>query len=274
MGGERRRVDYTPAACHPSRVGSDGGPVATTAPSIGRVDWEERKHWLLLQKIELEVQRERLQAQLALQEERLILQNRQLRQSRIDYSRFRGAASALDPPEDSDAALSGVAQRNQATRGGAGPVRVSAPSAPGEVEGPGRTAAQQEGEEETAALPLHRPLQPKEAPAVSRRDAATSPAAAQTQLQPDPRLIPTLPKTPCARLQSSVVELLDMFSPLAVPIQRRAACQAHTSGKPRPARPAPLSSLLSPWAPPHRSPTSPEEDAEESQILEDIFFIC
>uniref|UniRef100_A0A4W5REX4 Protein hinderin n=1 Tax=Hucho hucho TaxID=62062 RepID=A0A4W5REX4_9TELE len=69
-------------------VGAEG---ALTAPLLGPEDWEERRHQLLLQKLQLEVERERLQARLAQQEERLIRQNQHLRHTRLDYSRFQQA---------------------------------------------------------------------------------------------------------------------------------------------------------------------------------------
>ena len=60
---------------------------ALTRPLLGHEDWEEKRHQLLLQKMQLETERERLQARLAEQEERLNRQNQQLRQSRLDHSR-------------------------------------------------------------------------------------------------------------------------------------------------------------------------------------------
>lgn len=42
-----------------------------TTPVLGHKDWEEKRHRLLLQKMQLEVERERLQVQLAEQEGRL-----------------------------------------------------------------------------------------------------------------------------------------------------------------------------------------------------------
>lgn len=65
---------------------------ALTMPLLGHEDWEEKRHQLLLQKMQLEVERERLQARLAEQEERLNRQNQQLRQSRVDYSRYNEEA--------------------------------------------------------------------------------------------------------------------------------------------------------------------------------------
>ncbi|KAG9354308.1 hypothetical protein JZ751_012432 [Albula glossodonta] len=264
-GVEKGGVHRTSAVYKPEWAASDRRLGAARATPPGCVDWEERKHWLLLQKMELEVQRERLQAQLALQEERLIRQNQQLRQSRMDYSRFRDVATELDQNGE-DAAQRGVAQHDEVSRGTVEPVKVRAPS--GEAEDLGRRAAQQDGE-----------LMQQEALELSRKDAATSPTAVQTQLQPTTPLKPStaVPKTPHSRLNSSLMELLDVFSPISVPVQRRPKCQPQHQPQPhstRKPRPAPLSSLLSPWAPPHRCPTSPDEEAEESRILEDIFFIC
>uniref|UniRef100_A0A8C9FJ24 Uncharacterized protein n=1 Tax=Pavo cristatus TaxID=9049 RepID=A0A8C9FJ24_PAVCR len=48
---------------------------------------EERRQQLLLQKMELEIEKERLQNLLAKQEAKLLLKQEQLRQSRIDYNR-------------------------------------------------------------------------------------------------------------------------------------------------------------------------------------------
>ena len=60
---------------------------ALTTPVLGREDWEEKRHHLLLQKMQLEAEREKLQARLAEQEERINRQNQQLRQSHLDYNR-------------------------------------------------------------------------------------------------------------------------------------------------------------------------------------------
>lgn len=59
-----------------------------TVPYIGRKDWEEKRQRLLAQKKQLEAERERLQARLAEQEERLLKQNQELRQSRLNHSKY------------------------------------------------------------------------------------------------------------------------------------------------------------------------------------------
>ncbi|NXY75097.1 K1328 protein, partial [Glareola pratincola] len=52
--------------------------------------YEERRQKLLLQKMELEIEKERLQHLLTKQEAKLLLKQQQLHQSRMDYNRFRG----------------------------------------------------------------------------------------------------------------------------------------------------------------------------------------
>lgn len=66
-------------------------------PYIGREDWEEKRQRLLVQKKQLEAERERLQARLAEQEERLLKQNQELRQSRLNHSKY-GKFKGFDWP--------------------------------------------------------------------------------------------------------------------------------------------------------------------------------
>lgn len=65
-----------------------GAIILDRATPSRQENWEEKRHGLLLQKKQLEVERERIQARLALQEEKLLLQNQQLRQSYLHYSRY------------------------------------------------------------------------------------------------------------------------------------------------------------------------------------------
>ncbi|XP_043370946.1 protein hinderin isoform X3 [Dermochelys coriacea] len=61
---------------------------------------EERRQQLLLQKMELEVEKERLQHLLAKQEAKLLLKQQQLHKSRLDYSRFKGQVFDSDVVTD------------------------------------------------------------------------------------------------------------------------------------------------------------------------------
>ncbi|XP_029631635.1 protein hinderin isoform X2 [Salmo trutta] len=245
-------------------VGAEG---ALTAPLLGPEDWEERRHQLFLQKLQLEVERERLQARLAQQEERLIRQNQHLRHTRLDYSRFQQATldelshsmsrNGTDPLPNSHALLSEMRGCDDAED----------------------LAAEQEvppHKDNTAHIPLQNSIHsPEPCHNKSRRDIATSPVVSQSifKATPAPVMPPTLPRTPHARLDSSLIELLEIFSPISLP--ERNSPSAHRGNPtrcqpplsvPKPARQALLS---------HPGPyRTPQQDLEESQILEEIFFIC
>lgn len=78
-------------SCHGLRLKSGSGCSAEPServPYVGREDWEEKRQRLLVQKKHLEAERERLQARLAEQEERLLKQNQELRQSRLNHSKY------------------------------------------------------------------------------------------------------------------------------------------------------------------------------------------
>ncbi|XP_009704290.1 PREDICTED: uncharacterized protein KIAA1328 homolog, partial [Cariama cristata] len=82
---------------------------------------EERKQKLLLQKMELEIEKERLQHLLAKQEAKLLLKQQELHQSRKDYNRFRGhIPSSEDVPIDES--LGELAQMNSNSTGLSVPV--------------------------------------------------------------------------------------------------------------------------------------------------------
>lgn len=75
------------------RVGHSAIPEAQdtlTIPVLGHKHWEEKRHQLLVQKMQLEVERERLQVRLAEQEERL-------QQSRLHSSRCSGKNREFPP---------------------------------------------------------------------------------------------------------------------------------------------------------------------------------
>lgn len=73
--------------CSPCEMSPSSSEAVAAAPPAGQEDWIARRNRLLLQKMELGVERERLQARLARQEERLLQQERRLRQSRLEPSR-------------------------------------------------------------------------------------------------------------------------------------------------------------------------------------------
>ncbi|NXP31502.1 K1328 protein, partial [Leiothrix lutea] len=71
----------------------DSGPKET---ELAKRLYEERRQKLLLQKMELEIEKERLQHLLTKQEAKLLLKQQQLHQSRMDYNRIRGHVPGSD----------------------------------------------------------------------------------------------------------------------------------------------------------------------------------
>ncbi|XP_054883430.1 protein hinderin [Poeciliopsis prolifica] len=228
---------------------------ALTRPLLGHEDWEEKRHQLLLQKMQLELEREKLQARLAEQEERLSRQTEQLRQSRLlhsspaQFSSSKNAGSESEVPSHRDF-----------------PSRSS-----GNVE---THSAEQNLHEKTSQVVPAPPASGKENPLQrSRRDVATSPAKSPlTQsFPPSVSVIQTIPEN---RLDHSLSEILHVFSPVSAPQQYKPAAQ-----RPKTAQ---RSSALAGPKPGGRSLMTPggnfshgvQQDLEESQILEDIFFIC
>ncbi|XP_059183878.1 protein hinderin [Centropristis striata] len=234
---------------------------ALTRPLLGHEDWEEKRHQLLLQKMQLEMERERLQARLAEQEERLNRQNQQLRQSRLDYSRLQQSAQAD---------LSSSTTRN----GDPQPQGPSHQDFPPSVceDADGHPAGQNLHGKHSQTVPVPQD-NGNEASERSRKDVATSPVKSSASLS-RPTSVSAIPKTPEARLDFSVDELLDVFCPVSAPELSQESTQRPTMLHRRLhlSAPNPLSRTLLTPAGPH--PQSNQQDLEESQILEDIFFIC
>ncbi|XP_031221017.1 protein hinderin isoform X2 [Mastomys coucha] len=212
---------------------------------------EDRRQQLLLQKMELEIEKERLQHLLAQQETKLLLKQQQLHQSRLDYNCLlkpkcdgwlRGTSSSFKMCPDSP--NSGQNRREKKT--------VEFQS---HVENGIRWTCQQNdacgAQRETAAG--------------VRKDASTSPMSTRSPKDPlAPASSTSQHKT--SRYETSLLDLVQSLSPNSAP-----------KSQPHPSRAARTWSSLRPtpqkstWKKvgTHRSP----EDLEENQILEDIFFI-
>ncbi|XP_037346463.2 protein hinderin isoform X3 [Pungitius pungitius] len=254
---------FTQHECTRLHRGSANGSEANEAlarPLLGHEHWEDKRHELLLQKMQLELEREKLQARLAEQEERLNRQSQELRQSRLDYSRFQQAAR-------SD--LSSSDTRN----GDPQPANESHPHSPpilsedAELHPAGQSLHGKQPQT-AAARPETGKAEPFEQ---STKDTATSPLKSSAS-RSKPTSVSVIRQTPQARLDFSLVELLDVFSPV---------CASEPS-KPSPRRPKSSQRRLigakeagqTLLAGAGRCPQSAQQDLEESQILEDIFFIC
>ncbi|XP_054473229.1 protein hinderin [Anoplopoma fimbria] len=241
-----------------SATGSEANE-ALTRPLLGHEDWEEKRHHLLLQKMQLEMEREKLQARLAEQEERLNRQNQELRQSRLDYSRFQQAAQ--------------YDHSSSNTRNG-----DPKPASPSHQDLPPSVC--EDAEVHPAGQSLHG-KQPQTVPAPlengdealerSRKHMATSPAKSSASLS-KPTSVSVIQKTPEARLDFSLVELLDVFSPISAAELSKTSSRRPKTSQRRLIAPKPVVRTL--LTPAGSYPQSTQHDLEESQILEDIFFIC
>ncbi|XP_060747319.1 protein hinderin isoform X1 [Tachysurus vachellii] len=234
-----------------------------TVSFIGREDWEEKRQRLLVQKKQLEMERERLQTRLAEQEERLLKQNQELRQSRFNHSKFQheleqsfneiGFNGAPQPSVAADL-------HSERKEGGLQALKES-------VRQPLNEVQPQEHNVQQAEPRLSN---------IAKKDMATSPLPSQKIQKSLQQSMPVShPRTPeSSKLDSSLIELLDIFSPISNTERSRVSSCPHRSlsGPRQPLRAVRTfhSSVLSP-----RGQTQPsQEDLQESQILEDIFFIC
>ncbi|XP_053172302.1 protein hinderin [Scomber japonicus] len=235
---------------------------ALTSPLLGHEDWEEKRHQLLLQKMQLEMERERLHARLTEQEEKLNRQNQQLQQSRLDCKRFQEATqSELSSSNTKNGDPKGLTQQDLPS------------SMREDAEVPPAKQSLHEKCSQTVPAPRDNIIHSCEALELSRRDKATSPAKSSASVR-KPTSVPVIQKDPEARLEFSVVELLDIFSPVSAPEHCKPSTQRTTTSHRRPALATPKLVCRSLLTPAGSHPQSTQQDLEESQILEDIFFIC
>ncbi|KAK5912863.1 hypothetical protein CesoFtcFv8_002694 [Champsocephalus esox] len=232
---------------------------ALTRPRLGHEDWEEKRHQLLLQKMQLETERERLHAQLAEQEERLNTQNQQLQQSRLDYSKFQQATQ-------SDLSSSNTRNRDPQPEG---PSHQHLPSSVCE-DAEGHPAVQSSHAKHLKTLPTDLD-NGNEALEQSRKDMATSPAPANLNR---PTSSSVIRKSSESRLDFPAVELLDVFSPVSAPELSKQSIRRPNISQRRPGLTTPKPPGRTLLTPARSYPQNTQQDLEESQILEDIFFIC
>ncbi|XP_060791491.1 protein hinderin [Neoarius graeffei] len=228
---------------------------------IGREDWVEKRQRLLVQKKQLEVERERLQARLAEQEERLLKQNQELRQSRLNHSKFQQELEqSFNEIRFNEAPQPSVTAELHSEREEGGLQALK-----GSVRQPLNEVHPQEHNLQQAEARLSN---------VAKKDVATSPVHSQNFQKPSlHRVFPVShPRTPeSSKLDPSLIELLDIFSPICNTERSRVSSSTHRSlTGPR----QPLSAIRT-WRSSGLSPQGQTQaELQESQILEDIFFIC
>nr|XP_020652098.1 protein hinderin isoform X1 [Pogona vitticeps] len=250
---------------------------------------EERRKELQLQKLELEIEKERLQNLLAKQEAKLLLQQQQLHQSRLDYNRFKGHT-----PHSEELVMDEVLMRPgsfipvmNGTGGGLSSPRLNCegcfprtPTSRGACRASGSSRGSSSGkksvgfgaraESETLwECPGKETVRPRRGtPASSPKAVAPSPGLPSSRKElVTTATSPIQPDT--SRYDSSLLELVDAMSP-GLQHQYGEGCSHHRvfaqqqSGKRRN-----FGWSLSP----SRSTRRGTAELEESRILEEIFFI-
>nr|KAF6471461.1 hypothetical protein HJG59_007267 [Molossus molossus] len=214
---------------------------------------EDRRQQLMLQKMELEIEKERLQHLLAQQETKLLLKQQQLHQSRLDFNCLlmsacdgwlHGTSSSIKKKQEST--NSGENRREKKTVGFQSPIEDDALW----------TCEKKD---------THRPQ--RGTMTGIRKDASTSPMTTESQKE----LVSTTMSSfqnDTSRYETSLLDLVQSLSP-----------KSASKPQPHPSREAGvwnhrtcrLSSLKSARKKTRAGGTP--EDLEEDQILEDIFFI-
>ncbi|XP_056302742.1 protein hinderin isoform X2 [Danio aesculapii] len=256
--------------CHCHKMENGGMHKANQSrvvPPSGQENWEEKRRCLLMQKKQLEMERERIQARLAQQEEKLLHQNQQLHQSYLQYSKLQQATttdfekglngdSSFNKGPQSSFVMDQVTHSNEIKDGESHTLQESVPQPLSNIQ------------EHTSGIEQPAPKLSKEI-SITKKDMATSPVVPQSfHTSAHPKIPVGLPSTPQAsRLDDSLIELLDIFSPVSNPETYRIKPSSRNAFI---APPSSNKTLRSPFGPSR----SALQDLEESEILEDIFFIC
>ncbi|XP_051499155.1 protein hinderin [Apus apus] len=244
--------------------------------------YEERRQKLLLQKMELEIEKERLQHLLAKQEAKLLLKQQQIHQSRMDYNRFRGhvPGSECVPTDEAPGEL--ALMMNSSSMGLSVPVLKSedyflrtlpvskTSRAPGSSGGSssgkkmvGFGANVEDGQRLLMQTKREGTKSRKGTSSGPSKDAATSPVligsskklatAAPSPVQPD-----------TSRYHACLLDLVEGMSLISAP---------GSYDKNNMHLPHRVSHKPSSWNQTPRSSRDRADELEESQLLEEIFFI-
>lgn len=214
---------------------------------------EDRKQQLMLQKMELEIEKERLQHLLAQQETKLLLKQQQLHQSRLDYNCFLksncdgwllGTSSSVKKYQETP--NSGENRKEKKTVGFHSHMKDDA-----------QWSCQKKD--------TYRPQ--RGTVTGVRKDASTSPMPTGSLKDFVTTASPSLQRT-TSRYETSLLDLVQSLSPNSAPKSQRCPSREAGTWNHGTFR---LSLPKSTWKKMgmHRTP----EELEENQILEDIFFI-
>ncbi|KAM6391679.1 protein hinderin [Rhynochetos jubatus] len=247
--------------------------------------YEERRQKLLLQKMELEIEKEQLHHLLAKQEAKLLLKQQQLHQSHVDYNRGHGPGSEDVPIDEAPGELALMMNGN--SMGLSIPVlehedyfpRTPAVSKTSRTSGSSDSSSMGKKMvgfganvevERTVLMQTKREGTKLRKGTTSgpRKDVATSPVLIGSSKE-----LATTATSPIqhdtSRYEASLLDLVEAMSPISAPGHLcRESYGRNKIRTPRHESHRPLSWYQSP-----RSSGSRAEELEESQLLEEIFFI-
>ncbi|XP_064258743.1 protein hinderin isoform X3 [Passer domesticus] len=273
--------------CRGSRLNhsTDSGPKET---EMAKRLYEERRQKLLLQKMELEIEKERLQHLLTKQEAKLLLKQQQLHQSRMDYNRVRGHVPGSEDVPIAETSRDLALMMNGSSMGLSVPVlkhedyllRTSPVSKnsrkPGSSHGSssgkkmvGFGVNMDDGQSPQMQTKREGTKSRKGTTSGLRKDAAMSPGLMGSSRVPATTAVSPIQHDP-SRYQVSLLDLVEAMNPISAPGQLcREPCDRN-----KPHTPCCASHRLSSsWCQTPCSPRSRADELEESRLLEEIFFI-
>nr|XP_021394616.1 protein hinderin isoform X2 [Lonchura striata domestica] len=240
--------------CRGSRLNhsTDSGPKET---ELAKRLYEERRQKLLLQKMELEIEKERLQHLLTKQEAKLLLKQQQLHQSHMDYN-----SVPVLKHEDFLLKTSPVSKNSRKPGSSHGNSSEKKMVGFGVNVDDGQSPQMQTKREGTKSR--------KATTSGLRKDAAISPGLMGSSRVPATTAVSPI-QHDSSRYQASLLDLVEDMNPISAPGQLcREPCD-----RTKPHTPCCVSHRLSSWCQTPCSPRSRADELEESRLLEEIFFI-
>ncbi|KAM4050485.1 protein hinderin isoform 2-T2 [Anomaloglossus baeobatrachus] len=229
---------------------------------------EQRKQELLLQKLEVEIERERLQQLLMQQEVKLLEKQQQLQQAQLEANSRPSPVTHSTEMAVLSTPLPGAVQLMNGSRfSPVIPITPSSkgrrkPQSPSKNVSEGRAAGLDvEGQEDGSYV---RPQSTVSKGA--RKHASTSPAVRSSRMEMRATGTSVEHRDP-HRYETSLIDMLEAISPISAERRRPKQRESYDLGIP-----SPTPSVRS--RPPARRREPPSVDPEEKAMLEEIFFIC
>ncbi|XP_010723489.2 protein hinderin isoform X3 [Meleagris gallopavo] len=284
-GPAHKTCDYSKLS-RVSGLNDSGGSGSKETEQAKRLS-EERRQQLLLQKMELEIEKDRLQNLLAKQEAKLLLKQQQLHQSRMDYNRFRGRVSGSGDVLNDETPGELALMMNGNSMGLRVPVSkredydprtppVSKTSRTSRSSGGSSSGKKMAGfganmEDRRALL-----MQAKREGSKSRKGTTSGPrgdAATSSALIGSSKELVTTSTSPIqhdiSRYETSLLDMVQAMSPISAPGHHYRESyeknKMHTPGR--------VNHRLTSWCQSPRGSRSRAGELEERRLLEEIFFI-